>query len=69
MVHKLLQFLSIRCAHKKLSQPFAAATTPVRRAANTDWDVPAPPTQHYVVCLDCGHKFEYDWSRMRVIGD
>jgi len=26
-----------------------------------------PPTQHYVVCLDCGRKFEYDWTNMRVI--
>ncbi len=68
MVNKILQLLSIRCSHKKLSQPFAASA-PVsrRRAVNSDWDMPTPAGQHYVVCLDCGHKFEYDWANMRVI--
>jgi hypothetical protein len=28
-----------------------------------------PPAQHYVVCLDCGRKFEYDWDKMRVVGN
>ena len=67
MVNKILQLLSIRCSHKKLSQPFASSSASVRRAVNSDWDVPAPAAQHYVVCLDCGHKFEYDWANMRVI--
>jgi hypothetical protein len=67
MVNKILQLLSIRCSHKKLSQPFAAAVANGRRAVNSDWDMPAPAGQHYVVCLDCGHKFEYDWTNMRVI--
>lgn len=22
---------------------------------------------HYVVCLDCGKEFGYDWDRMRVL--
>lgn len=65
MVNKLLQLLSIRCAHKKLSQPFAASATE-RRPARSDWDKPAPSSPHYVVCLDCGHKFEYDWNKMRM---
>ena len=65
MVNKILQLLSIRCSHKKISQPFAAAST--RRAVNSDWDMPAPASEHYVVCLDCGHKFQYDWANMRVI--
>jgi hypothetical protein len=67
MVNKILQLLSIRCSHKKLSQPFAAAVASGRRAVNSDWDIPAPAGQHYVVCLDCGHKFQYDWTNMRVI--
>jgi hypothetical protein len=68
MVNKILQLLSIRCSHKKLSQPFASsAPMAMRRAANSDWDMPAPAGQHYVVCLDCGHKFEYDWANMRVL--
>jgi hypothetical protein len=29
--------------------------------------MPAPASEHYVVCLDCGHKFQYDWANMRVI--
>ena len=66
MVNKILQLLSIRCSHKKMSQPFAAAVA-ARRAVNSDWDIPTPSGQHYVVCLDCGHKFEYDWANMRVI--
>ena len=65
MVNKILQLLSIRCSHKKISQPFAAASS--RRAVNSDWDMPAPASEHYVVCLDCGHKFQYDWANMRVI--
>lgn len=67
MVNKILQLLSIRCSHKKMSQPFAAAVASGRRAVNSDWDIPAPAGQHYVVCLDCGHKFEYDWTNMRVV--
>ena len=67
MVNKILQLLSIRCSHKKISQPFAAAAVPKRRAVNSDWDVPTPAGEHYVVCLDCGHKFQYDWAKMRVI--
>jgi hypothetical protein len=67
MVNKLLQFLAIRCSHKKLSQPFAASSS-ARRPTNSAWDAPSPAAQHYVVCLDCGRKFEYDWTHMRVIG-
>jgi hypothetical protein len=70
MVNKLLQLLSIRCSHKKLSQPFTASPLASgRRTVNSQWDTPsATPAQHYVVCLDCGRKFDYDWSKMRVIG-
>ncbi len=69
MVNKILQLLSIRCSHKKISQPFAAsAPVPARRAVGAQWDVPsASPGRHYVVCLDCGRKFEYDWANMRVL--
>jgi hypothetical protein len=66
MVNKILQLLSIRCSHKKTSQPFAASS-PMRRAVNAQWDTPGAATRHYVVCLDCGHKLEYDWDNMRVV--
>lgn len=68
MVNKLLQLLAIRCSHKKLSQPFAASVAASPRAVNSGWDAPSPAARHYVVCLDCGRKFDYDWSNMRVIG-
>ena len=67
MVNKILQLLSIRCSHKKLSQPLPPLPHQARRAVNSDWDLPAPAGQHYVVCLDCGHKFQYDWAKMRMI--
>lgn len=66
MVNKILQLLSIRCSHKKISQPFAASS-PMRCAVNAQWYTPAAATRHYVVCLDCGHKLEYDWNNMRVV--
>jgi hypothetical protein len=68
MVNKILQLLSIRCSHKKTSQPFAASSAvPARRAVNSQWDTPTAAARHYVVCLDCGHKLEYDWNNMRVV--
>ncbi len=66
MVNRILQFLSIRCPHKKISQPFAASST-ARRASGSDWEAPTAATQHYVVCLECGQKFEYDWKNMRMM--
>jgi hypothetical protein len=70
MVNKLLQILSIRCSHRKLSQPFAASSQTARRSVNSSgWEAPSPPARHYVVCLDCGHKMEYDWGKMKVVGE
>lgn len=67
MVNKLLQLLSIRCSHKRISQPFATYDSPRSHAVNSDWDRPTGSAQHYVVCLECGQKFEYDWNNMRVV--
>lgn len=68
MVNKLLQLLSIKCAHKKISQPFASYSS-APSSTNSDWDRPSSQSsaQHYVVCLECGKKFEYDWNKMRVV--
>lgn len=66
MVNRILQLLSIRCSHKKISQPFAASSD-TRRSKSSDWDTPIPAGRHYVVCLDCGQKFEYDWKNMRMM--
>jgi hypothetical protein len=49
--------LLIGCSHRTTSFPF----TPRRRL-----DSNASRTVTYVVCLDCGRKFEYDWQEMRI---
>jgi len=65
MFEKLLQVLSITCRHRNTSKPFATASTASSR--NSDWDS-IGNSGHYVVCLDCGQKFDYDWGTMQVIG-
>jgi len=35
-------------------------------AVSANWGRPVAATRHYVVCLDCGHKFDYDWNNMRM---
>jgi hypothetical protein len=65
MLQKVLQLLSISCSHRKTSQPFAAAA--ITRVVNADWDPVMPTGKHYVVCLDCGQKFDYDWKEMRIV--
>ena len=45
------------CGHKKISQV---------------WSVPptnnmAKFSKFYVVCLDCGREFPYDWEKMKII--
>ncbi len=47
------------CAHKNTTFPLS----PFRRAVN-----PAGRRGTYVVCLDCGKEFDYNWQEMR-IGD
>ncbi|HWR53129.1 MAG TPA: hypothetical protein VN428_18605 [Bryobacteraceae bacterium] len=43
------------CPHRRLTRPI----TPVSK--------PGTPSQGtYVVCLDCGRQFTYDWSAMRM---
>jgi hypothetical protein len=46
------------CTHQRTTFPL----TPGRKAA------PPTPTRlgTYVVCLDCGKEFAYDWQSMRV---
>lgn len=66
MVNRVLQFFHMSCGHRKISQPFAASA-PAARNAKSEWDAVAPAGKHYVVCLDCGAKFDYDWKEMRVV--
>jgi hypothetical protein len=66
MLEKVLQLLSIACAHRKLSKPFTAEFDDGGRDA--DWmPVGTGGPSHYVVCLECGKKFGYDWRQMRVM--
>jgi hypothetical protein len=51
--------MTLGCTHRRKSFPF----TPVRRNA-----APGPAcTGTYVVCLDCGKTFQYDWGEMRMV--
>jgi RNase P subunit RPR2 len=45
------------CSHQRTTFPL----TPSRKMATTS-------NRHgtYVVCLDCGQEFRYDWKQMRV---
>jgi hypothetical protein len=68
MFEKVLQLLSIACKHRKTSQPFAASVSNRQSSANSSgWDPVSPAGKHYVVCLDCGKKFDYDWKEMRIV--
>jgi hypothetical protein len=48
------------CSHKKLSFPITVRGAGRRSQA-------ASLTGTYVVCLDCGHEFPYDWNQMKVV--
>jgi hypothetical protein len=69
MVEKILQLLSVTCRHRKISQPFTASWQPPGRSGQSSalWESVSTPASHYVVCLDCGKKFTYDWDKMRIV--
>lgn len=48
------------CNHKKLSFPITVRGARHRTPA-------ASPTGTYVVCLNCGQEFPYDWNEMKVV--
>jgi len=51
------------CWHRHLSFPIT-----VRRPAR--FNIPAArQTGTYVVCLDCGSEFPYDWEQMHIAGE
>ena len=43
------------CTHRRISRPITPAPKPGGRATDT-----------YVVCLDCGEHFSYDWKQMKI---
>jgi hypothetical protein len=61
MLNNLFNAL-LGCSHSRTTFPI----TPARKAGFTT----APGQRHstYVVCLDCGKEFGYNWAEMR-IGD
>lgn len=48
------------CWHRNLSFPQSPGQRPCKSVA-------AVETGTYVVCLDCGQEFAYDWQKMRVL--
>lgn len=48
------------CWHNNLSFPLTARSGSRRNAA-------ASLTGTYVVCLDCGREFAYDWREMKIV--
>lgn len=48
------------CWHKRYSFPITARAGQRRSEA-------ALPTGTYVVCLDCGKEFPYDWKTMKIV--
>ena len=48
------------CSHKRVSFPITRKAGQRRSAA-------ALQTGTYIVCLDCGREFAYDWQQMRVL--
>ncbi len=50
----LVADLLFRCPHRRLTRPI----TPVSKPG-------VPSGETYVVCLECGKQFYYDWERMR----
>ncbi len=53
----LVANLLFRCAHRRLTRPI----TPVSKPG-------VPSGETYVVCLECGKQFYYDWEKMRLGG-
>jgi len=66
MVERLLQIFSLACRHNRTSQPFTASAA-IAVPRRSDWELVGSGPSHYVVCLDCGRKFAYDWQNMRMM--
>lgn len=59
MLARVLEAL-FRCWHSHLSFPITAKPGLRRNTA-------ASLTGTYVVCLDCGKEFAYDWRTMKIV--
>ncbi len=61
MMSGLVDFL-FGCWHSNYSFPITAKPGERRSKASR-------ATGTYVVCLDCGKEFAYDWQQMKVVSD
>ena len=59
MIASLLDVL-FGCCHKRYSFPITVKSAHRRSEA-------ASVTGTYVVCLDCGKEFQYDWHAMQMV--
>jgi hypothetical protein len=69
MLDKMLKLFSFGCRHSHLSVPF-----PIDVATHDQGHVDQPAQvprgcSHYVVCLDCGRRYGYDWGAMKMVKD
>jgi hypothetical protein len=68
MWERVLQLLAVHCRHSNLSKPFSAVSSSRYGSSHSEWEsVSGEKSVPYVVCLDCGRHFDYDWSRMQVV--
>ena len=59
MLQNIVDYL-FGCSHKNYSFPITAKAAKRRTEA-------ADVTGTYVVCLECGKEFPYDWREMKVV--
>ena len=59
MISNLIDSL-FGCSHKRITFPITIKQAQARKNGTSNGT--------YVVCLDCGGEFAYDWKEMKVIG-
>jgi hypothetical protein len=64
MLNSILETL-FGCSHRTTSFPLTPARRMVGQSASSCGNRHAT----YIVCLDCGKEFGYDWNTMRLVTD
>jgi len=67
MLERVLNLFRFGCRHSQLTKPFYLDRGGFGRAQAERADEIPKHCSHYVVCLDCGRRFGYDWSEMKVV--
>ncbi len=68
MLERVWSMMGLCCSHARLSVPYPAELARPAGEVHLDWEPEElPPSSHYVVCVDCGQRFAYDWNKMKVI--